>query len=149
MSQSAPASILELADLATPMAIRVAATLNLAGRAGPDGKTAEVLAGEAGGMVGPLRRLLDITRAGGRTELAFVDLLEAVTTGRPAYQIRYGLEFWSDLDANPKLRSTFDSQMNWRFGDGARQIAMNYNWPGGAGTKKTIDTTSHRRAPCL
>ena len=72
--------------------------------------------------------MLDITSAGGRTELAFVDLLEAVTTGRPAYQIRYGLEFWSDLDANPKLRSTFGRQMNWRFGDGARQIAMNYNW---------------------
>ena len=74
------------------------------------------------------RPLLDITSAGGRTELAFVDFLEAVTTGRPAYQIRYGLEFWSDLDANPKLRSTFDRQMNWRFGDGARQIAMNYDW---------------------
>ena len=167
MSQSAPASILELADLATPMAIRVAATLNLAGSAGPDGKTADVLAAEAAVMVDPLRRvldhlvlvgvfdfnadsgcyratalgnqmredapegvrpLLDITSAGGRTELAFVDLLEAVTTGRPAYQIRYGVEFWSDLDAHPQLRSTFDRQMNWRLRDGALQIAMNYHW---------------------
>lgn len=167
MPQSAPGSILELADLATPMAIRVAATLNVAESVGRDGKTAEMLATEAGVMAEPLRRvldhlvlvgvfefdadsscyratalgaqmredarvgvkpLLDITSAGGRTELAFVDLPEAVTTGRPAYQVRYGLDFWSDLDANPRLRSTFDRQMNWRFGDQAQQIAMNYDW---------------------
>src|SRR5438874_12350055 len=52
-------SIMALADLATPMAIRVAATLSLVERAGSAGATAEQLAAETGTSAPALRCLLD------------------------------------------------------------------------------------------
>jgi RNA polymerase subunit RPABC4/transcription elongation factor Spt4 len=59
--------------------------------------------------------LLDINCAGGRAELGFVELLGTITTGVPGYVQRYGRDFWADLDAEPRLRRSFDAQMNWRF----------------------------------
>jgi len=156
-----------MADLATPMSIRVAATLSLAERAGSAGATAEHLASETGAATPAIRRLLDhlvaigvfdldmesshyrpthlgaqlsqdapegikplldINCAGGRAELAFVELLGTVITGAPAYVHRYGREFWADLDARPELRRSFDAQMNWRFRVQAAQIAERFDW---------------------
>lgn len=158
-------SIMAMAELATPMAIRVAATLDLVEHAGPAGATIEDLASKTGTAAPALRRLLDhlvtigvftlesnryrptdlgaqmhedapggikplldINRAGGRAELAFVDLLETITTGTPAYEHRYGRDFWADLDAKPELRHSFDAQMNWRFQAQAPQIADRFDW---------------------
>ncbi|MFB9690685.1 methyltransferase [Amycolatopsis plumensis] len=154
-------SILALADLATPMAVRVAATLGLAehgeataaelaaatGASAPALTclldhlvTAGVFACDAeSGRYRPtelgaqLRTdgamlLLDIHAAGGRAELAFADLLGTITTGRPAYEQRYGRDFWADIDAEPRLRRTFDAQMNWRFRVQAPQIAARFGW---------------------
>ncbi|MEU4252523.1 methyltransferase [Amycolatopsis sp. NPDC026612] len=159
--------ILAMADLATPMAIRVAATLGLAEHAGSTGATAAELASETGASAPALGRLLDhlvtagvfaldaesgryrptdlgaqlredapegikplldIHSAGGRAELAFADLLETVTTGAPAYEHRYGRGFWADIDAEPRLRRSFDAQMNWRFRAQAPQIAERFGW---------------------
>jgi 2,7-dihydroxy-5-methyl-1-naphthoate 7-O-methyltransferase len=156
-----------MADLTTPMSIRVAATLSLVERAGSSGATAEKLAAETGTSAPALRRLLDhmvtigafdldvesghyrptslgaqmsedapegvktlldMNRAGGRADLAFVALLETLTTGTPAYKHRYGREFWADLDARPELRRSFDAQMNWRFQLQAPQIAERFDW---------------------
>jgi 2,7-dihydroxy-5-methyl-1-naphthoate 7-O-methyltransferase len=164
---SATPSILALADLATPMSIRVAATLSLVEHAGSAGATAEQLASDTGtaapslrclldhlvtvgvfeldagsGRYRPtdlgaqlsedapegLKPLLDINRAGGRAELAFVELLATITSGTPAYVHRYGREFWADLDAEPELRRSFDAQMNWRFRLQAAQIAERFDW---------------------
>jgi hypothetical protein len=164
---TAAPSIMAMADLATPMSIRVAATLSLAERAGDAGATAEQLAAETGTETPILRRLLDhlvsigvfdldtesgryrptelgdqlradapkgfkplldINCAGGRAELAFVDLLETITTGTPAYTHRYGREFWADIGATPELRRSFDVQMNWRFQVHAPQIAERFDW---------------------
>ncbi|MDQ7804900.1 methyltransferase [Amycolatopsis sp. A133] len=160
-------SIMPLADLATPMAVRVAATLGLAEHAGTGGATAEELAARTGTSAAALSRLLDhlvtvevfdldhgsgryrptdlgaqlredapegvkplldITCAGGRAELAFVELLDVMTSGAPAYPRRYGRDFWADLDAEPKLRSSFDAQMNWRFREQAPLIARDFDW---------------------
>jgi hypothetical protein len=160
-------SIMALADLATPMAVRVAATLSLVEHAGSAGATVDQLAADSGTHAPSLRflldhlvtvgvfdldptsgryrptdlgaqmgddapqgfkRLLDINCAGGRGELAFVELLETITTGNSAYVRRYGRDFWEDLDENPKLRSSFDAQMNWRFQVQAAQIAERYDW---------------------
>ncbi|MEV6602998.1 methyltransferase [Kutzneria sp. NPDC051319] len=152
-------SIMSLADLATPMAIRVAATLNLVDRAG-DGATAERLAADTdtsapilrrlldhlvtvglftcesdryrptdlGAQLAEFKPLLDINRAGGRADLAFVDLLHTITTGASAYTHRYGREFWADLDDHPPLRRSFDAQMAWRFENHASLIAANFPW---------------------
>ncbi|ALG07059.1 methyltransferase [Kibdelosporangium phytohabitans] len=156
-----------MADLATPMSIRVAATLGLVEHAGNAGATAGRLASKTGAHAPALRRvldhlvtigvfafdpesgryrptelgaqmgedapqgfkiLLDIGCAGGRAELAFVDLLETVTTGASAYVHRYGRDFWTDIDAEPKLRRSFDEQMRWRFRDQASQIAERFDW---------------------
>ncbi|EOD63897.1 methyltransferase [Amycolatopsis vancoresmycina] len=151
-------SILALADLATPMAIRVAATLGLADHEG----TAAELASATGASPAALARLLDhlvtagvfafesgryrptdlgaqlrteaakvlldINRAGGRADLAFADLLGTITTGEPAYERRYGRGFWADIDAEPRLRRSFDAQMGWRFRDHAPRIAGRFAW---------------------
>jgi SAM-dependent methyltransferase len=156
-----------MADLATPMSIRVAATLSLVEHAGDAGATAKQLASKTKTSAPALRRLLDhlvtigafdfdtessryrptslgaqmsedaaagikrlldINCAGGRAELAFVDLLETISTGAPAYPHRYGHDFWTDLDANPHLRRSFDDQMNWRFRLQAAQIAQRFDW---------------------
>ncbi|RSM49163.1 methyltransferase [Amycolatopsis balhimycina DSM 5908] len=154
-----------MAGLATPMAIRVAATLDLVEHAGPAGATAEQLATATGSSAPALRclldhlvaigvfaaesgryrptdlgaqlaedapegikPLLDIRCAGGRAELAFADLLETITTGAPAYERRYGREFWTDIDAEPALRRSFDAQMRWRFQAQAPQIAERFGW---------------------
>lgn len=160
-------SIRAMADLATPMSIRVAATLSLVERAGSTGATAERLAAETGTAAPALRclldhlvgvgvfdldadsgryrptdlgaqlsedapegikPLLDINRAGGRADLAFVELLGTVTTGEPGYVRRYGRGFYVDLDARPELRRSFDTQMNWRFQVQAPQIAERFGW---------------------
>jgi len=174
-----------MADLATPMAIRVAATLSLVEHAGTAGATAQRLAAASGRAAPALGRLLDhlvtigafeldaegryratdlgaqmvgvkplldINRAGGRAELAFVDLLETITTGTPAYEHRYGQGFWADLAARPDLRRTFDDQMNWRFREQAPQIAARFDWArfpeildvgGGDGTMLTAILQAH------
>jgi 2,7-dihydroxy-5-methyl-1-naphthoate 7-O-methyltransferase len=169
-----------MAGLATPMAVRVAATLGLVDRAGPAGATAERLAGETGTQAPVLRRLLDhlvtvgvfaqngdtyrptdlgnqmradapdgiklqldINSAGGRAELAFVDLLATITTGEPAYPRRYGRGFWADLDATPALRRSFDAQMNRRFRVQTAQIAERYDW----GASRTSSTSAGATAP--
>ncbi|MBB5890002.1 methyltransferase [Kutzneria kofuensis] len=155
-------SIMSMVDLATPMAIRVAATLNLVEHAGSAGATVDRLAADTGTSAPILRRLLDhlvavgvfdrdsdryrptalgmqltedgfkplldINRAGGRADLAFVDLLQTITTGASAYTHRYGREFWADLDAHPHLRRSFDAQMAWRFANHAARIASNFDW---------------------
>jgi hypothetical protein len=156
-----------MADLATPMAIRVAATLSLTERAGSTGATAEQLASETGTSEPALRLLLDhlvavgvfdldkasgryrptalgaqmsedapegvkplldINCAGGRADLAFVDLLGTITTGAPAYVHRYGRAFYTDIDTKPELRRSFDAQMEWRFRVQAAQIAGRFDW---------------------
>jgi 2,7-dihydroxy-5-methyl-1-naphthoate 7-O-methyltransferase len=188
---AAAPSIRDMADLATPMSIRVAATLSLVERAGTVGATAEQLASETGTSAPALRRLLDhlvtigvfeldpqssryrptnlgiqmsqdapegikplldINCAGGRAELAFVELLETITTGAPAYPHRYGRDFWADLDTRPQLRRSFDAQMNWRFHVQAPQIAQRFTWSrfsrildvgGGDGTVLTAILHTH------
>jgi hypothetical protein len=75
-----------------------------------------------------IKPLLDINCAGGRGELAFVELLGTIITGAPAYVHRYGREFWADLDTRTELRRSFDARMNWRFRVQAPQIAERFDW---------------------
>jgi SAM-dependent methyltransferase len=159
-------SIMAMASLATPMAIRVAATLDLVEHAGAGATAAELAARtstvpaalrclldhlvevdvfeldarsgryrptELGGQLRAdapegFKILLDINCAGGRAELAFVELLDTISTGAPAYPRRYGRDFWADLDAEPRLRRSFDAQMSWRFQVQAPQIAQRFDW---------------------
>ncbi|WP_367128814.1 methyltransferase [Saccharothrix sp. HUAS TT1] len=160
------AAIRRMADLATPMALRVAVTLGLPDRLRGDGDAADRLA--AGLDVSPTalelllnhlvtlgvvertgagyrttslgahlcadagngltHTLLHLDRAGGRAELAFVELAHSVATGRAGYPRRYGRDFYDDLSAHPHLRESFDRQMTQRSRDQVPDLVAGFDW---------------------
>lgn len=75
-----------------------------------------------------LANLLSLDAAGGRADLAFVELAHSITTGAAAYPRRYGQDFWSDLAERPPLRETFDRQMTRRFHEQLPQIVAGFDW---------------------
>jgi len=75
-----------------------------------------------------LATLLDLNTAGGRGELAYVELAHTVRTGRAAYARRYGQDFWADLAEHPHLRESFDRQMTNRFRADVPRIVAGFDW---------------------
>lgn len=75
-----------------------------------------------------LTNLLHLNRAGGRAELAFVELLHSITTGEAAYPHHHGQDFWTDLANHPHLRESFDQQMIHRLQAQIPQIVSAYDW---------------------
>ncbi|MEV0703021.1 methyltransferase [Saccharopolyspora sp. NPDC050389] len=101
-----------------------------------------------------LTNFLHLGMAGGRAELAFVELLHSITTGRAAYSRRYGQDFWADLTQDPHLRESFDQQMTHRFREQVPQIVAGYDWArfativdvgGGHGTLLAAILAAHPR----
>lgn len=66
--------------------------------------------------------------AAGRADLAFIDLIHSIRTGEPAYPVRYGQGFWTDLAEQPHLRDAFDRQMNNRVRDSIPRIVAGFDW---------------------
>ncbi|MFI5611321.1 methyltransferase [Amycolatopsis sp. NPDC051903] len=155
-------SLLRLAGLATPMALRVAVTLGLPNRL-RHAASADVLAEElhvnavALGLLlehlatlGVVERvddgfrtttygtnlcddtlittLLHLDTAGGRAELAFVELAHSIATGEAAYPRRYGTDFWADLAEHPHLRESFDRQMSLRIRAQLPHLVAGFDW---------------------
>ncbi len=75
-----------------------------------------------------LTNFLHLDMAGGRAEMAFVELLHSVTTGRAGYSKHYGQDFWADLADHPRLRESFDRQMTHRFRDQIPHLVAGYGW---------------------
>ncbi|XVS62266.1 methyltransferase [Actinosynnema sp. CA-299493] len=75
-----------------------------------------------------LADLLNLDAAGGRAELAYVELAHSVRTGRAAYPRRYGQDFYTDLDEHPRLRESFDRQMAHRFRAHVPRIVAAFDW---------------------
>ncbi|WP_439656593.1 methyltransferase [Lentzea sp. HUAS TT2] len=75
-----------------------------------------------------LNNLLHQDSAAGRADLAFIDLIHSVRTGGPAYPVRYGQDFWTDLAEQRHLRDAFDRQMTDRMRDWVPQVVRNYDW---------------------
>lgn len=75
-----------------------------------------------------LANLLSLDAAGGRAELAFVELAHSITTGHAAYPRRYGQDFWADLAADPRLRASFDRQMSDRIREQIPRIVNGFEW---------------------
>ncbi|WIY03085.1 methyltransferase [Amycolatopsis mongoliensis] len=156
-------TILRMASLATPMALRVAVTLGLPDRLRGAEVAVDRLAAELGVAPVPLGLLLghlatlgffertaagyrttgygenlcgdslttvllNLDTAGGRAELAFVELLHSVTTGQAGYDRRYGRDFWSDLAEQPPLRESFDRQMAHRLRAEVPQLVAGFDW---------------------
>ncbi|WP_196812196.1 methyltransferase [Nocardia sp. CNY236] len=75
-----------------------------------------------------LTDLLHLDAAGGRAELAFVELVHSVTSGEAAYPRRYGQNFWADLETYSHLRESFDRQMTRRLREEIPQIVAGFEW---------------------
>ena len=75
-----------------------------------------------------LTNFLHLDLAGGRAELAFVELSHSITTGEGGYARRYGQDFWADLAQHPHLRASFDQQMTDRFRDQIPGIVAGFDW---------------------
>ncbi|MFI7115216.1 methyltransferase [Amycolatopsis sp. NPDC049868] len=88
------------------------------------GYGAKLRADAGNGLAG----LLDINAAGGRGELAFVELAHSIATGEAGYLRRYGKDFWTDLAENPQLRETFDRQMTQRYLTQVPRFVTGFDW---------------------
>lgn len=75
-----------------------------------------------------LNNLLRLDAAGGRAELAFVELAHSVATGQAGYRHRYGQDFWADLAEHAPLRESFDRQMNQRIHEQIPRIVAGADW---------------------
>jgi hypothetical protein len=75
-----------------------------------------------------LTDLLRLDTAGGRAELAFVELAYSIGTGQAAYPRRYGRDFYADLAEYPHLRESFDRQMTHRFREQIPRIVAGFDW---------------------
>jgi hypothetical protein len=146
------------ADLVTPMAIRVAATLRLADHVAAGTATAANLGVDpdaldrlmahlvtAGILTSTFeltalgerlrddhpehaRAWLDLTGAVGRADLSFTQLLHTVRTGEAAYPRQFGRGFWDDLEADPALAASFDALMGNRLTADLPALASAYPW---------------------
>ncbi|NKE61792.1 methyltransferase [Lentzea sp. PSKA42] len=108
------ASELDVNPMALELLLGHLATLGIVERTGTGYRTTEfgaLLCGDAGNG---LNNFLHQETAAGRADLAFADLIHSVRTGEPAYPVRYGRDFWTDLAEQPHLRAAFDRQMTWR-----------------------------------
>jgi SAM-dependent methyltransferase len=66
----------------------------------------------ARGLLEPGVRLgFNLNGIGGRMAGAWSTLLDAVRTGRAAYDRQFGRPFWDDLDAHPEVAASFDALM--------------------------------------
>ncbi|MGH3877799.1 MAG: methyltransferase [Actinophytocola sp.] len=101
-----------------------------------------------------LNNLLRLDAAGGRAELAFVELAHSISTGRAAYPHRYGQDFWADLAESPRLRESFDRQMSHRFQEEIPRLVAGFDWSrfaaivdvgGGRGDLLAAILTAHPR----
>lgn len=148
------ATELNLAPVALELLLNHLATLGIIEHASTGYRTTDrgaVLCADTGnGLI----NLLHLDAAGGRAELAFVELLHSITTGHAAYSRRYGQDFWADLAERPHLRESFDEQMTQRFRDQIPQIVAGFDWArfstivdvgGGRGTLLAAILAAHPR----
>ncbi|MFD2419777.1 methyltransferase [Amycolatopsis pigmentata] len=75
-----------------------------------------------------MRKRLDIEGALGRAELAFVELLGAMRSGKNAYSARYGRTLWEDLAADAALSKSFDEMMAFNLREVLPSILSAYDW---------------------
>lgn len=122
------ATELDLSPVALRLLLDHLAALGIVERAATGYRTTDfgtALCADAGNG---LTNFLHLDLAGGRAEMAFVELLHSITTGDGGYSRRYGREFWDDLAHHPHLRESFDRQMTDRFREQIPQIVAGYDW---------------------
>jgi 2,7-dihydroxy-5-methyl-1-naphthoate 7-O-methyltransferase len=146
------AAELEAAPVALDLLLGHLVTLGVLERTPAGYRTSEYGANLCADAGNGLADLLDLDTAGGRAELAFVELAHSVRTGQAAYPLRYGRDFYSDLTGHPRLRESFDRQMTHRFHEQVPRIVAGFDWSrfatvvdvgGGAGGLLAAILTAH------
>jgi tRNA pseudouridine38-40 synthase len=72
---------------------------------------------------------MDLAGAGGRMDLAWGTLLDAVKTGRTAYAELFGRPFWDELAEDAALRGSFDELMAGMDALWVPQAVSTADWP--------------------
>ncbi|MFI6046961.1 methyltransferase [Nocardia sp. NPDC051321] len=119
---------LSVAPVALELLLDHLATVGIVERTATGYRTTEFGTNLCAGADNGLIDLLHLNTAGGRAELAFVELAHSITTGRAAYSRRYGQDFWADLAEYPHLRASFDRQMTYRFREQIPRIVAGFDW---------------------
>lgn len=122
------ATAFEISPVPLELLLNHLVTVGIVERSGTSYRTTrfgENLCADAGNG---LTNFLHLELAGGRAEMAFVELFHSVTTGQAGYARRFGTDFWSDLAARPRLRESFDEQMTHRFREQIPQLVAGYDW---------------------
>ncbi|WP_454197917.1 methyltransferase [Nocardia sp. Marseille-Q1738] len=122
------ATELNVSPIALELLLRHLATLGIIERASTGYRTTDYGATLCSDADNGLTNFLHLDMAGGRAELAVVELLHSITTGDAGYSRRYGQDFWADLAQYPHLRESFDQQMTHRFREQIPQIVAGYEW---------------------
>lgn len=122
------ATQLRLSPVGLELLLNHLTTLGIVETAGDGYRTTDFGATLCADANNGLTNFLHLNMAGGRAEMAFVELLHSVTTGQTGYARRFGREFWADLDEHPDLRAQFDQQMVHRFREQLPQIVAGYDW---------------------
>jgi len=123
------AAELDVAPVALELLLDHLATLGIVERSAAGYRTTAFganLCADAGNELTNL--LLRLDTAGGRAELAFVELAHSISTGQAAYTHRYGQDFWTDLAEQPHLRESFDQQMIHRISEQLPRIVAGFDW---------------------
>ena len=119
---------LEVDPLALDLLLAHLTTLGVAERTASGYRTTDFGALLGANTDNGLNNLLHHDSAAGRADLAFIDLIHSVRTGEPAYPMRYGQDFWTDLAGQRHLRDAFDRQMTDRMRNWVPQVVRNYDW---------------------
>lgn len=144
------AAELDVSPVALDLLLAHLTTLGVVERTATGYRTTEYGANLCGD--GLTSMLLNLDTAGGRAELAFVELAHSIATGQAAYPRRYGKDFWADLTEHPHLRESFDRQMTQRFREEIPRIVAGVDWSrfptivdvgGGRGTLLAAILTAH------
>ncbi|OZM71184.1 methyltransferase [Amycolatopsis antarctica] len=122
------ATELEVSPVALELLLAHLATLGIVERTAGGYRATAFGATLRTGTGNGLTNFLHLEMAGGRAELAFVELLHSITTGDAGYPRRYGRDFWADLTAQPHLRESFDQQMTDRFREQLPRIVAGHDW---------------------
>jgi hypothetical protein len=122
------AAELDVDPVALGLLLAHLATLGVVERTSTGYRTSAYGAHLRAGAGNGLADLLSLDTAGGRAELAFVELAHSVRTGQAAYPHRYGQDFYADLDEHPHLRESFDRQMAHRFRAQLPRIVAGFDW---------------------
>ncbi|WP_227999961.1 methyltransferase [Nocardia australiensis] len=145
---------LTVAPVALELLLGHLATLGVVERTATGYRTTEYGANLCADANNGLTDLLHLDAAGGRAEMAFIELAHSIATGQAAYPRRYGQDFWADLAEYPHLRESFDRQMVHRFREQIPQIVAGFDWSrfsaivdvgGGQGSVLAAILTAHPR----